>query len=374
MRKRIGILTYRGDKGFGEPGFLRRLVLEGTKMGSEVFLFGPQDVRLSERRIRGYIPCGSGWKSEWFEWPDLVIDRYRYYPVPKHRGYLPFRRQNWFRFVNSRFANKFHVHQVLEQDPELVRWLPETVPYSPKALPEMLERHGIVYVKPTNGTGGRGILRVEKQADGYLLQGRTKQQGKKVEVLHTLSGLRRRLEIWMQHEKYGREQFFLQQGLQLALVPERTVDARLLAQKDGTGRWRLTGMGIRIGPRCSSTSNLHGGGKAVPAAAFLTEHFGREEAERIIGECKELALATVKRIEEHFGQMMEFGFDLGIDVQGNIWIIEINPKPGREIFRKLGQKTRYLQAVRRPMEYALYLLEEAEQGKESCSSSWHLKA
>ncbi|QRG66367.1 YheC/YheD family protein [Brevibacillus choshinensis] len=364
MRKRIGILTYRGEAGFTEPGFLRRLVKEGQGLGAEVFLFGPQDVRYSERRIRGYVPAESGWRSGWYDWPDIVIDRYRYYPVPKHRLYLPFRQQNWFRYANSRFTNKFRVHQVLSQDPALVRWLPQTLPYSRENLSQLLREHRILYLKPTNGTGGRSILRVERLRDGYRLYGRTKQQAKSTEKLLSKTVLCKRLEHWMEKEKSGNEQFFLQQGLDLELVRERVVDARLLAQKDGTGQWRLTGMGLRIGSPRSSTSNLHGGGKALPAASFLKERFGEREATRIILECKELALRTVARIEEHFGQMIEFGFDLGIDAKGRVWIIEMNPKPGRDIFRQLGQNIRYRQAIRRPLEYALYLLENEQEKQE----------
>ncbi|MFD2370718.1 YheC/YheD family protein [Brevibacillus sp. GCM10020057] len=360
MKKRIGILTYRGDAGFTEPVYLRRLVIEGRELGAEVFLFGPQDVRFAERRIRGFVPAGAGWKSEWYGWPDIVIDRYRYYPLPKHSLYLPFRRQNWFRYANSRFTNKFQVHQVLSQDPLLARWLPETLPYSRDNLASLLRNHRLLYLKPTNGSGGRSILRVERTRNGYRLHGRTKLQAKSSEKLSTMKELCRRLEQWMEQEKHGNEQFFLQQGLALELVPKRVVDARLLAQKDGSGHWRLTGMGLRMGALHSSTSNLHGGGKALSAARFLTERFGAAEAERIILECKELALRTVERIEEHFGPMMEFGFDVGIDVEGRLWIIEINPKPGRDIFRQLGQHNRYRLAVRRPLEYALYLLKQEE--------------
>lgn len=102
----------------------------------------------------------------------------------------------------------------------------------------------------------------------------------------------------------------------------------------------------------------------MAAIPFLVNRFGQEEARRIVLECKELVVQTVARIEQHFGQMMEFGFDLGIDVHGRVWIIEINPKPGREIFRQLGELRRYLQAVRRPLEYALYLIEQDAQRKD----------
>ncbi|MCC0565542.1 hypothetical protein M4D70_04665 [Brevibacillus borstelensis] len=139
MDKRIGILVYRGDKGYGNPAFLRRLVEEGTSMGVEVFVFSPQDVDRIFHQIRGYEPYGAGWKWRWREWPDIVIDYYRYYPLAKHRHYLPIREGSIFRFANNRFANKFRVHQILEQEPEVYQWLPETVPFSKKNLSDMIK-------------------------------------------------------------------------------------------------------------------------------------------------------------------------------------------------------------------------------------------
>ncbi|MEJ8543835.1 YheC/YheD family protein [Brevibacillus borstelensis] len=358
MDKRIGILTYRGDKGFGDPAYLRRLVEEGMAMGVEVYVFSPQDVDVVFRQIKGYEPFGAGWKCKWREWPDIVIDYYRYYPLEKHRQYLPIRQGSLFRFANNRFANKFLVHQLLEQEPELNQWLPETVPFSKRNLGDMVKRHPRLYLKPTNGTGGRSILRIERKGERFLLCGRTKKQGQKNEILSNITSLSQRIKQWTEREKRGDEMFFLQQGLDLNLLDDRTVDARLLVQKDGQGKWRLTGMGMRVGPVNSSTSNLHGGGTALPAGRFLSNRFGLDLAELIIYQCEELALLTVEKLEEHFGQMMEFGFDLGIDTEGRVWIIEINPKPGRDIFRKLGQLERYQQAVRRPLEYALHLLEQ----------------
>lgn len=340
-----------------EPDFFRRLIAEGKRMGAHVFLFGPQDVMPAERKIRGFTPCANGWKSEQYGWPDIVIDHYRYYPVPKHKHYLPFRKKEWLRYANNRFTNKFRVHQILEQDAVIHKWLPHTADYSREALSDMLDKHRVVYLKPTTGTGGRSILRMERANRGFLLHGRTKELRKSTLKLGTIEALSKLVESWMAREKRGREQFFLQQGLNLSLVPGRTVDARILVQKDGTGEWSITGMGMRIGSLQSSTSNLHSGGRAVPCGKFLTRVFGESRASAIMEECKELALLAVTRVEEHFGQMIEFGIDVGIDVSGRVWLIEMNPKPGREIFRQLGQMDRYLLAVRRPLEYALYLLD-----------------
>ncbi|MCK9909492.1 YheC/YheD family protein [Microbacteriaceae bacterium K1510] len=58
---------------------------------------------------------------------------------------------------------------------------------------------------------------------------------------------------------------------------------------------------------------------------------------------------------------MVFGIFIGVDVNGRVWLIEMNPKPGRDIFRKLGREDRYALAVRRPLQYALHLLNQQNQ-------------
>jgi hypothetical protein len=360
VKKRIGILAYRGVKGFTEPVFLRRLVRAGQKLGAEVFVFSTQDVYPNTRKIRGFIPEKDRWESNWYSWPDIVIDRYRYYPIPKYRAYQPFRRQNLFRYANSRFADKFHVHHVLAEDSKFLRWLPETHPFSEEKLKEMLRRHKIVYLKPTNGTGGRSILRMERTGGSYLLHGQTKRRGRSSSVMPTWAALVKRIRQWIHREKRGEETFFLQQGLDLELMPQRVVDIRLLIQKDGDGLWKITGAGARIGQVNASTSNLHAGGIAVRASQLLAFRFGQERARSILAECRELAYCAVEKIEQQYGSMIEFGFDIGIDVNGRVWLIEMNPKPGREIFRMLGLQEQYQLAVRRPIEYALYLLRQEE--------------
>lgn len=353
----IGILTSRTGNNFQEPIYFRRLILEGKKLGATVFLFSPQDVVSKKRQVYGYVPSpGKGWKKMRFPWPDIVIDRYRYYPLPQYDEYLPFRKKNLFYYANSRFSNKWNVHQLLSQDEEMKRWLPESVEYGLAQMEDMFSRHPILYIKPTNGSGGRSILRIERRENHFVMRGRTKALEKKMATLNTMESLYAYTEQWTQKERRGKESFFIQQGLNLDLLPERTVDIRLLIQKDEKGDWDITGLGARIGQRHSSTSNLHGGGKAEQAMPFLSRRFGMEQADAILDDCRKLAHQTVEKIELHFGQMIEFGLDIGVDVNGRVWLIEVNPKPGREIFRQIGEMNRYQLAVRRPLQCALYML------------------
>lgn len=353
MRKpAIGILTWREGKKFAEPAYFRRLIRAGNELGCSVFLFAPHDV-LSSRQVRGYVPNGPGiWQARLFDRPDVVIDRYRYTPSDHFKKYVAFRKQNHFLYANNRLANKWRVHEVLWQDERMHRWLPETVLYNHASLQKMINRHSLLYLKPLNGTGGRNILRLEKSRSGFHLLGRDKARAKRSVVLQQIPAVLRWIDRWVN------EKFIVQQGLHLDLVPNRAVDMRLLIQKNGAGEWSITGCGIRVGGERSATSNLHGGGKAIPAQSFLIPRFGEEKTREIMQDCHHLSHQTAETIENHFGRMIELGLDIGIDVNGRAWLIEVNPKPGREIFKEMGKPDLYKQAISKPIQYAMHLAQQ----------------
>lgn len=362
-RPAIGILTWREGHKFAEPAYFRRLLRAGRELGSTVFLFSPKDVLASGKQVRGFVLDGNGkWQGRIFDRPDAVFDRYRYTPTQAFKDYVAFRRTSNFLYANNRLANKWRVHDVLYRDSRMHRWLPETYLYSRPNLVKMLGRHSLLYVKPLNGTGGRNILSVEKTSEGYRLLGRDKQRAKISAVLTKISSVQRWVDRWTKREKY-----IVQQGLRLQLVPKRAVDMRLLIQKDGHGEWSITGHGMRVGGERSATSNLHGGGKAIPVPAFLRPRFGEDRTDEIVRDCERLAFQTAETLEGHFGRMVEFGLDIGIDVNGRSWLIEVNPKPAREIFREMGSPQQYKQAITRPLEYAIYLAKT--QGREGSKSS-----
>ncbi|MCG7316743.1 MULTISPECIES: YheC/YheD family endospore coat-associated protein [Brevibacillus] len=361
QKRRIGILTYRNGKRFGEPLFFRHLLAEGEKLGATVFLFSPKDVFESKRQIRGFVPGpDKSWKSKMFDWPDIVIDRYRYYPKPQHQAYLAFRKRPLFTYANSRFSSKWNVHQVLNQQSSMQPWLPETFAYDKDVLSNMLQKYPLIYVKPAQGTAGRSILRIKQTSSGYDLLGRELHLNKVSHKINTRTELHRYVKEWVKTQRMGEEIFLVQQGLQLDLISGRTVDTRILIQKTEWGEWDVTGLGMRIGGVKSSTSNLHGGGLAKDAQKLLVERFGEPKATKILHNCYALAHQTAEAVESNYGRMIELGLDVGIDVSGRPYLIEINPKPGRDIFRKLKRKKVYQKAVIRPIQYALYLLKEQQ--------------
>ncbi|MGE5701232.1 MAG: YheC/YheD family protein [Clostridia bacterium] len=353
----IGILTWRGEGSrFGEPGYFRRLIHEGKQLGATVFLFSHKDVLFAQRRIKGFIPrANGGWESRMFPWPDVVIDRCRK-GSPEYREMR--RRKDLFLYANRTYTNKWNATKLFLQEDSLRRWMPDTTDYSPAHLRTMLAKHKMLYIKPGNGTGGCSIVKLTRSTDGYHLLGRDLKLARRKAHLKSETALTQWLNRWVQNQRVRNGNFMIQQGLHLSLVPGRVADTRLLIQKNETGEWKVTGLGVRVGPKDSSTSNLHGGGRAVPFHEFFRDKFGDEKTVEILKECHELAHTVVNVIEKHFGSMMEFGLDIGVDVNGRVWLIEVNPKPGRDIFKEMGQLALFKKSIQRPLQYALHVLHE----------------
>ncbi|GAB7388663.1 hypothetical protein BSNK01_25010 [Bacillaceae bacterium] len=354
----LGILTAVKGGHFEEKRFLAHLAREGESMGFAVFVFAPWDVDWERKQIQGYCfkKETKMWVKRAFPFPSLIYDRFRVVKGEAFAEFLRFRRRSPVPFLNSRLGNKWNVYRILSAHGETGAWLPETRLFTgSKDVLELLEKYGTVYVKPVNGTGGRQILKVEREGSHYHLYGRNWERRYVHHRRQSFHQLQKRLQLWVQPKKQ-KENYIVQQGVNLSLVPGHVSDVRILVQKDGSGRWQWTGMGTKIGPSRSVTSNLHGGGKAIDTSFFLRQHFSENRVEKILAELRRLASLVPPFLETVFGRLAEVGLDVGVDRKGCCWLLEINSKPGRDIFKQLQRPELYRVAVRRPLEYAQHLL------------------
>jgi glutathione synthase/RimK-type ligase-like ATP-grasp enzyme len=258
------------------------------------------------------------------------------------------------RYIAKPLANKWSMHQVLMKHVEIAGHLPDTKRYAgPAALSKLLSRHRFVYLKPKNGTGGRGIIRVERLAgDAFALQGRNASRDILPARTVGADALGSSMRSWGANDRY-----IMQQGIPPLLTDGRVCDFRLLIQKNGSGAWEVTGCAGRIGPSSSITSNLHGGGQAISMNALLRKRFDSKTIQSVQSSMNELSLVVAQHLESHYGRLCELGIDLAVDPDGRVWLLEVNPKPSREVFRRIGEMKTYRKAIVRPLEYAKWLLE-----------------
>lgn len=83
--------------------------------------------------------------------------------------------------------SKWHKTQLLLQNGSIKPYVPETRKYNKANLKSMLEKYGMVYVKPERGTFGKGVMRVEQEAGqrfAYQYE-ETRQEFKHLDALYT---------------------------------------------------------------------------------------------------------------------------------------------------------------------------------------------
>ncbi|MFD2613503.1 YheC/YheD family endospore coat-associated protein [Paenibacillus gansuensis] len=368
----LGIMTlYLNDrKHIEERAIFQRMIASGKELGLACFVFTPEDVDASRKLIKAqfYDPNSGRWTRKWTQFPTMIFDRCRYQPNKRFKQLQRFRR-NYPKllYLNRPIANKWMMHQLFTENPRIKPHLPETrLCMKVSDVTDFLKRYNLVYLKPKNGTGGRGILRIEKVTAGqYLIQGRDHSRRIIKPQRVTPGQIAMRLGSWGLAGNY-----LIQQGIQLKLQDGRVHDYRLLIQKNRQGQWEVTGCAGRIGAYRSITSNLHGGGRAVKMNELLKQWFDSDDQiESVKKTADQLALETASFVEEKYGRLCELALDIAIDKSGHVWMLEINPKPAREVFRRIGEQDTYTKAISRPLEYALWLYKQRKPAGTSGSNS-----
>lgn len=352
----LGIMAlYRGKQQLEERRYFRQLITRGEKMGIQAFVFTPEDVNETRQLIRGhfYDAKRAVWTRKWTAFPSCIFDRCRYQPNKRFKQLRAFRaKYPELTYLNRPLANKWRTHQVLHANADIRPHLPETQMLSSSSQAvAMLQSHPTIYLKPINGTGGRGITRIVKKGSLYHIQGRDARR--RIIAASTISKekLSKKLNTWK-----NRQALLMQQGIDIVLSNGKVHDYRMLFQKNGQGNWEMTGCAGRIGASRSITSNLHGGGKAIAMNDLMKQWFpNKRQAETIQRNMVALSHKVVTTIEQKLNKICELALDLAVDRSGHIWLFEINPKPSREIFARIGERSTFEKAMTRPLEYAMWL-------------------
>lgn len=235
-----------------------------------------------------------------------------------------------FHYPNTQLLNrglpgKFRVYRTLMQ--EAAAQLRSTLPHT------RLVRSPVAgFLKPVNGTHGRGAMKVEQLPNGsWHVYGRTLRAN--------------RLYANNSHKHAFSEPYIAQPALDLHLDSNRVFDVRCFIQKDDSLKWRTSGTAVRIGAPGSITANLHGGGEVLPARSVLSQSQ--------ITHIESHSLEAAQLLERSYPGLAELGFDWGVELNQPgqpLWLLEVNSRPGRETMRLLDHGC-YMQTLERWIGY-----------------------
>ncbi|GKU75794.1 YheC/YheD family protein [Paenibacillus sp. L3-i20] len=346
-----------------EPLLCKELTLASHPLAIDVYVFSAEDYNVKTGLLYGYRLVGMSWRRQPVPLPDVVYDRSFYKTAIDRRSnaialsHMQLRKN--YKLLNNKLPSKLHVYDVLCEDIDLLPHLPPTSHYSSfdQLLGLMNQYPAGAILKPAAGMQGRGIVHLTYETLSGEIVGSGRMRNN--EPFTVLFKNREPFAKWLARFM-GNSSFLVQPYLSLSNTFNQPFDIRTLLQKDEHGRWQVTGSVARLGQRGTLTSNLHGGGTAQAAGSLLSAYFGKLHAERLLRKIHIISGRTAKRLEQNLGRFGELAFDFGVDQSGEIWLLEVNAKPGRESFRLIDDSEAQKLSIIRPLQYARFLSNRSE--------------
>jgi hypothetical protein len=360
MAGALGIMTHYFH---GPSKRLRALSQMGHEVGFDpVLVYTPKDVDLKNRQIKGSCLKDGHWVSCITKFPAVNHD-IGYYSRPETiRKVRQIKYQSTLEFTAYSLGNKWTLHkQICTSDTFKKHLLPTAYFEGIHSIIAMLEKYQTVMIKPLNGKGGKEITKLSKliQHTGYALINSDK----------AVNYIPQKRILGVLHQLTKGKKYIIQRWVDIRSIDNQVFDIRTLAQKNHQGEWITAGFGVREGGEQAITSNLASGGQPLLIQPYLNKQFSAEQAAALYTKIEDISTQLPSFLEQCYGRRFaELGIDLAIDRTGELYILEVNIKPGTALFRKLYSAEVYKTIQRRPIDYAAYLTQH-EINKEPRSDS-----
>ncbi|GHI01623.1 YheC/YheD family endospore coat-associated protein [Neobacillus kokaensis] len=323
-----------------------------------VYLCAWNTIDTQKKQIKGFYydphatEAAKCWKLGTFPFPGAAYNRT---DMPKN-VYDDLKTMMGERIFNS-FSpgsfNKWELWKRLSPIPSLRSHLPETKLLTDiPVLKSMLEQYDSIYLKPTGGTLSRGIRKVEKSHNGYLITSPSFKNpiGSQKQIEDVKS-----LQQWLR--KLKSKEYLAQQAITMKRYQDRPIDFRVIMQKDGKGNWNCSGLFGKFGKSGGIITNFSRAGFICSGMKTFQLAFGmnKKNARNKVEELKKIAFEICCVFDE-YGNYGDLGIDLMVDKDGKVWILEVNTKDTYHRFPlHMNNKKLYRKIVTTPFRYCKFL-------------------
>lgn len=342
----LGILS------FSQPSpYLTKIAEHALNKNVRTCFFSPNQLSAPMLSGRVYSPDKKIWEDTSFSLPSFIYDRCYYgnkeaHLFKTHTDALKQRED--VHFLGYGLPDKWEVYKTLSSIPELQSYFPSTKKLtSVSFLLSHFHHHNNWLIKPVNGSQGRGLIKVERLSGQYVVK-EVVQPGEKLFVFRSHGQLKKWLHTRMKHAEY-----IFQPYLPLQNKKNIPFDLRVFLQKNDEGKWTERVRVIRTGPKNHITSNLAGGGEMLPFSVLL-QGVPSSKRKKLEDHLQIIAEILPPALESNIKPLFELGIDIGIDPDYNLWILDINSKPGHKIVTMASPSVQ-TEIYEAPSRYCTYL-------------------
>ncbi|MBT2735210.1 YheC/YheD family protein [Bacillus sp. ISL-7] len=334
----IGLLTDFPSNEEGEPhfrsihAFCEELHHGITETGGFFYVFS-YDQFLN----RGYYLINGKWSPFEHPLPDVIYNRIHSRKLELSEPFKHFRKRLETLLIplfNERFLSKWEVYNQIFHEKHLFPFLPKTKIYTKEHLYELTQEFETVFIKPVHGSQGRNIMKLKKEEDSqFSLQTSIAALNDRSRNKYLLDEVHQLIKQIL-HNRF----YIVQQGIELVTFESCAMDFRVLCHKNLNNHWQVTSIVARVASESEFVSNIARGGRILRPLNVLHTCLGHKKSIEVLAHMKELALETASTISgSSTGITGELGIDIGVDQEGQLWIIEVNSKPSKNFEDGLGK-------------------------------------
>lgn len=361
----LGIMTVRRGLGFkGNKKNFIDIMQTAKQLGALVYVFSVEDIHWENGTTVAYLYHEN--QKSWMRIADFPLPNVVYNRIPyredEEKDYVQkairrLRAIPHLHLYNNHFFNKWDLYEYLNRNPKVANYIPETKKLqSYKEFSEMLNKHSLLYLKPISGKAGKGIMTVETVNGDYVLKVRN---GNAL----IAKSFTTPAQLWSQIKQKANANYVVQQGIPLPTFEGRPFDIRVLVQKDDTGNWKLSGVGIRVAGKGGITTHVPRGGSIASPQEVLKGSMGESEYEKFMIRLNKSVLDLAASLEERFHSLGEASMDIGLSKDGKLWFFEANAKP-----MKFDEPHIRKTSLERIIQYSQYLSDFTSKGADKSAS------
>ena len=320
----IGLLY---DEGSTKEKFLEACAIVSSYTGVNFYAYQAMDIDYEHKVIKGKVFDDFEWKEKIVRYPDVIYDRLRmrnssiYNLVYTEFANLPFTHT-----LEIKELNKLTIYNELEKVEALSEnVIPHSEVTNENDLIEFINKHETVILKPIHGSFAVGIIKIEKIGNKFIW---TEDESTE----YSITQVKR---IFKDRNVY--ERYLIQKYIEFKSKDNRPTDIRIhmIKDKDNHDKWNIAKEYVRVsdgGFKVNTAVFSEGrgfSGTTTYVNRYVTQNFDVNPKE-IEDKIWEVAYKVAVNFDQLYeGKINEQALDLGVTLNGDVFVIEINAnRPG----------------------------------------------
>jgi hypothetical protein len=230
-------------------------------------------------------------------------------------------------------------------------FIPETKGMTRENFWELLNKYHSVILKPAAGSEGKGIISVDQiqpnKFSVHIEELQTPMNSEQLfpDIVKQFLGDYADLIDPNDAESFLSKSYLVQKKISLAKIDQCPFDIRVVVQRKSDEPWTLTGRLAKKANHGYMITNFRSGSTILPLEEAITlSEIHKLDETILIKNIENVALEAANLLAHDYANLNIIGFDMCLDIQGHIWIIEcnFNPYKGKKsLFLLLEDKTMY---------------------------------